>query len=413
LKAVSVLKGAKRCSITPNRSLQKLKLLTGVIMSFPPFLSFLSRITVFILLSISTVGRRNKKLISSRKDFIRLLELSSVCIGMILLLGSCKDNNGSVGAMVDDLTIEGEISLALSEASLTLAQGESGTVTITITRGGGFSGIVTLSLEDAPEGVTGTFDPMSIPNGEHESSLTLNGAADASAEESELTIMAEGDGVANATATLGLVIEKTSRVEENGLTREINETVPDTLLDRMLEMGMQIHRGPEPPSIEGVFHISPLMLLESNVPGDPSTHQFPDYYLQFTDQDNQVLTVTTDYVHGPSTGVGLGTFIVGSEDAFSVFANITLVHQADTARVLEVYSGTVTTEGIEDFYVANFMLDNGGHRQFIPNGTGRVAYDEVGFSPRISELPSALLNAQLDTEPIGARTLLSRIVQEH
>lgn len=374
--------------------------------------SFQSRITVLNLIFLRTVTIRNNKKIHNRKNFIRLLVLSSAFIGMTLFLGSCKDNSGSVGPIDDDLTLEGEISVALNESSLNVVQGESGTVTVTVTRTGGFTGAVNLSLEDAPEGVTATFDPASIPAGGNVSSLTLDSAVDASDGESEMTIVAEGDGVANATTTLGLVIEEASRVEENGLTREINEIVPDTLLARMIEMGMQIHRGPEPPSIEGVFHISPLMLLESNVPGDPSTHQFPDYHLQFTDQDNHALTVTTDYVHGPSTGVGLGTFIVGSEDAFSVFANITLVHQADTARVLEVYSGTMTAEGIEDFYVANFMLDNGGHRQFIPNGTGRVAFDEDGFSPRILELPSAPVNAQLAMEPTGASTLFRRILQE-
>lgn len=196
------------------------------------------------------------------------------------------------------------------------------------------------------------------------------------------------------------------RVEDNGLTREINALVPDTLIAAMEALGMPIHRGPTPPSVEGVYHFSPLDLLASNVPGDPAAARFADYYLRFSEQDNEALTLTTDYVHPPAQGHGLGSFIVGSDGTFSVFAVITLVTQGDSAQSLEVYSGRLTPEGIADSHIALFMLDNGGRSPpYIPNGTGRVAHDSDGFSPEIPALPGGGASVAGAGAVVGGRLL--------
>src|SRR5205814_1469247 len=68
-----------------------------------------------------------------------------------------------------------DYTLSLAPAALTIAQGATGTTTVTITRTN-FTGAVTLSLGSAPTGVTGAFDPAA-PTGTS-SALTVSvGAA--------------------------------------------------------------------------------------------------------------------------------------------------------------------------------------------------------------------------------------------
>ncbi len=65
-------------------------------------------------------------------------------------------------------------SLAASPGSVSIAQGTSGTVTITASAFNGFTGNVSLSALSLPGGVTATFNPSSIPATGGTSTLTLN-----------------------------------------------------------------------------------------------------------------------------------------------------------------------------------------------------------------------------------------------
>jgi len=112
---------------------------------------------------------------------------------------------GDDGGPTDPET--GSISIALSPTSMSLVQGESGTTTVALTRGGGFTGAVDLSLEGAPAGVTGTFSPATIASGGTSSTLTLAAGAAAAPGTHTLTVRARGDGVSERTAALALTVE--------------------------------------------------------------------------------------------------------------------------------------------------------------------------------------------------------------
>jgi len=73
--------------------------------------------------------------------------------GLVLLGTAAAVNCSSEGP---DITEPGSISLSLSETSATVEQGGSQTVTATLTRIGGFSGAVNLTITDTPSGVTAT-----------------------------------------------------------------------------------------------------------------------------------------------------------------------------------------------------------------------------------------------------------------
>lgn len=100
--------------------------------------------------------------------------------------------------------VKPDFTLAANPTALTVKQGASGTVTVNITRNATFTGAVALTLEGAPAGVTGTFNPASATGAS--STLTLNVAATAAPGTPTLTIRGKGDGI-DKTVTVRLTVE--------------------------------------------------------------------------------------------------------------------------------------------------------------------------------------------------------------
>lgn len=94
-------------------------------------------------------------------------------------------------------------SLAVSPTSISIAQSASGTVNVSLTRSN-FTGAVDLSLENAPAGVTGTFNPDPTTTGA--SVLTLDVGASVTPGNYTLTVRGTATGLADRTATLTLTV---------------------------------------------------------------------------------------------------------------------------------------------------------------------------------------------------------------
>lgn len=102
--------------------------------------------------------------------------------------------------------VKPDFTLAANPTALTVKQGASGTVTVNITRNATFTGPVALTLEGAPAGVTGTFNPASATGAS--STLTLNVAATAAPGAYNLTIRGRGDdNRIDKTVTVRLTVE--------------------------------------------------------------------------------------------------------------------------------------------------------------------------------------------------------------
>lgn len=95
------------------------------------------------------------------------------------------------------------ISINLSGTSLNITAGNSGQVTVSVTRSGGFTGAVTVAA-DVPAGVTAA--PVTIPAGSTSASLTFQVAGTAAAGTVTATVRASGQGVQQVSAPLSLVI---------------------------------------------------------------------------------------------------------------------------------------------------------------------------------------------------------------
>lgn len=139
----------------------------------------------------------------------RRLPLLALVLALAAGCGSDRDGDGGNGGGLTDPPVggSGSINFVLSPTSVSLVQGESDATTLTLIRGGGFNGAVQLSIEDAPDGVTGTFSPATIPAGATSSTLTLLAAEDAEPGNHTITVRASADGVEDATALFGVTVE--------------------------------------------------------------------------------------------------------------------------------------------------------------------------------------------------------------
>jgi len=103
-----------------------------------------------------------------------------------------------------NVLVKPDFTLAPNPASLTVKAGATGTVAINLTRNATMTGAIALTLEGAPAGVTGTFNPASVTAAT--STLTLNVATTAAGGTYNLTVRGKGDGV-DKTAVVKLTVE--------------------------------------------------------------------------------------------------------------------------------------------------------------------------------------------------------------
>lgn len=188
--------------------------------------------------------------------------------------------------------------------------------------------------------------------------------------------------------------KKDDKDSDTGLPKEVKNFVPDSILTKIKTLGMPINEGNSPPSIENSYHAAPFLLKASTRPSDIIGMKFYDYTVKFYAQDNEKRTVKCDYVNGTEQGKGLGSYVSGKDGSFTVFSEMDITNGADSAKIVQIISGTLVEGGIKDFYYANFMLDNYGnpHHNFIENGEGRIIYDSDGMSEKIGGLKSGSLS---------------------
>lgn len=120
------------------------------------------------------------------------------------VLWGCDSGNSPTdgGDGGDNFSIE----ISLSSSTLSIEQGASGTTTLTLVRGGGYTEAVSLAVQGAPNGVSVTADPSNLPAGTNTSTFTVM-VGDAVAPGSyTLTIAATGPDVTAVDATLTVTV---------------------------------------------------------------------------------------------------------------------------------------------------------------------------------------------------------------
>ena len=177
---------------------------------------------------------------------------------------------------------------------------------------------------------------------------------------------------------------------------------------------MPIYGGDNPSALEGVYQCTPLTLVSSTRPEDRPSSLFNPLTLTFFDQDNERLEISVSYEQISEQGSGIASYVVGNECEFSVFTPTEGSNDGSPFKAIYVFSGTIASDGIIDFYLANFMLDDFGDTsgKLIRIGEGRVIRDRDAFSPRegtsqrtfYSALPNCPCNVAEARQLLGPTT---------
>ena len=172
----------------------------------------------------------------------------------------------------------------------------------------------------------------------------------------------------------------------DGLTEDIHNIIPNDIYEKLIELGTEINGGNNPPNIEGAYLVSPLTLVKSNVLFDPTPGTV--YWknngimnLSFSEQNNTNLTIKVDHSIGDDEiANGLGAFITGEGNKFSVFVEATGITGGYPTKSAEVHSGEITTNGIKNYQFTLIMIEPAPTT--IGRGQGRLWKDGDGFSEK-------------------------------
>lgn len=95
------------------------------------------------------------------------------------------------------------IALSAAPATVSVEQGGTGSTTVSLVRGGGFTGPVTVAPSGLPSGVTAS--PVTLPGGATTGDMTFTAAADATPGTADVTLTGTGSGV-SATTTVEIEV---------------------------------------------------------------------------------------------------------------------------------------------------------------------------------------------------------------
>jgi hypothetical protein len=121
----------------------------------------------------------------------------ALALGSTLVLAACGGDD-------EPTPPTQSFTLSVAPTTLSIQAGQTGTITPTITRSGGFTGAVQVTVTGLPTGVTAS--DLNIASGATTGTITLTAAASAAAGNATLTVNATGQGVTAQTGTVALTI---------------------------------------------------------------------------------------------------------------------------------------------------------------------------------------------------------------
>lgn len=170
-----------------------------------------------------------------------------------------------------------------------------------------------------------------------------------------------------------------------GISPKIQGIISAALLDKFSGLGLKINRGQAPPNIEGIFMDNPQTLMvpiEGNDPY-PVGKVDKDYKFKFYDQVNDDVKMSYKDAVNVDKGAGIGSFISGSGNAFTLYAQTTGTESGVAYKAVMIVSGEITAQGIKDFQFAAILIEKTGDTNnniLQPVGTGRIWKDGNGMA---------------------------------
>ena len=174
---------------------------------------------------------------------------------------------------------------------------------------------------------------------------------------------------------------------EEKFDERMTQEIPQEYLSKMSAY-MPIYSGNTPPNIEGVYNMSPcVMVYDSNGSFEPG-HKFNSVVTELTNQNMSQNTLTYRDEEIKSDGTVSSSSnkaeakIVGNGDNFTMFVVITSNStNGSWTKIASLLSGIKTSSGIKDFYEGFVMLDKyDPDNNKMKIGQFRIINDQDGMS---------------------------------
>lgn len=166
--------------------------------------------------------------------------------------------------------------------------------------------------------------------------------------------------------------------------------IPSNLQDSLLDNGFVINEGITPPSIEGVYLISPHTLLYAS---DGYSNAFFDITMTFANQKARGMVTYAERQRDTVEGTSISAQVIGHDSCFTMycFQNLSEYSGPDqlwTCRIATVVSGIATAKGFRNCQYSYIMLDKEAvneeyYSQLAEKETFRIYYDGDSIATKI------------------------------
>jgi hypothetical protein len=126
---------------------------------------------------------------------------AGTALAALVLLGGCGSESQQI---VEPTPNTGTITVVLTPGSATVAPGSSGSVGLSLTRGGGFAGAVVLTATNVPAGVTVSFGSATVSAGSVSTSVTITVGAGVTPATTAISIVGTSGTLMSPATTLTL-----------------------------------------------------------------------------------------------------------------------------------------------------------------------------------------------------------------
>lgn len=167
----------------------------------------------------------------------------------------------------------------------------------------------------------------------------------------------------------------------------VNEFLSPENIDSLRERGLTIHTGLNPPDIQGNYYLNSLAESETGM-------GFLNYSYRFYNQTSDLI-INVSYISdgGHDTAEGIGAFIAGEDQKFSIFVeeegSVDFGTHVAIFNTATIYSGIRTQDGMEDFQFGFIVThkENDLNNQLMNVGDTRVIFEEDGLAEQVPSFP--------------------------
>jgi len=160
--------------------------------------------------------------------------------------------------------------------------------------------------------------------------------------------------------------------------------IPNSVRTQLEALGMPVYSGTTPPDISGQYLVNTLSLVGSSDNDYEVGHVFADQYIAFIMGPDGKITYREKQGGGSSESEDVFVEIIGNSNYFTAYFVATGVSRDISTKQSTVISGTMTSEGIKDYYYTFIMLEKGPDpdNKLVPVNTFRVFKDGNGLASK-------------------------------